>query len=86
MGDLKLYGSNKNEIDSLVRIAEDVTKDIGMKFDIDRCGVLTMKRGREVECEGIELRNGEEIWRRRLEKEGISTLVLWRKRIYLKKR
>ena len=32
MDDLKLYGSNQNEIDSLVRALEIVTKDIVMKF------------------------------------------------------
>ena len=58
---LKLYGSNQNEIDSLVRTVEIVTKDIGMKFCIVKCGVSRMKRGREVECDGIELGNGEEI-------------------------
>ena len=59
MNDLKLYGSNQNEIDSLVRIVKIETKDIGMKFGIDKCGVT--KRGNEVECDGIELKNGEEI-------------------------
>ena len=37
-----------------------MTKDIGMKFGIDQCGVLAMKRGKEVEYNGIELDNGEE--------------------------
>ena len=33
-----------------------------MKFDIDKCGVLAMKRGKEVvECNEIELQIGEEI-------------------------
>ena len=36
MDDLKLYGSNQNEIDSLVRTVETVTKDIGLKFGIDK--------------------------------------------------
>ena len=36
-------------------------KDIGLKFGIDKCDVLAMKRGKEVECNGIELQNGEEI-------------------------
>ena len=36
-------------------------KDIGLKFGKDKCGVLAMKRGNEVECNGIELENGEEI-------------------------
>ena len=50
-----------------------MTKDIGLKFGKDKCGVLAMKRGNEVECNGIELENGEEIgeetgsdWRRRV--------------------
>ena len=38
-----------------------MTKDISTKFGIDKCGVLAMKRGRETECDGIELENGEEI-------------------------
>ena len=49
MDNLKLYESSQNEIDSLVRTVEIVTKDIGMKFGIDKGGVLDMKRGREVE-------------------------------------
>ena len=36
-------------------------KDIGMKFGIDKCSVLAMKRGKEVECNRLELENGEEI-------------------------
>ena len=61
MDDLKLCGSNQNEIDSLVRTVEIVIKNIGMTFVIDTCGVLAMNRGKEVECNGIELENGEEI-------------------------
>ena len=38
-----------------------VTKDIGLKFGIDKCGVLAMKRGKEVKYNGIEFQNGEEI-------------------------
>ena len=61
MDDLKLCGSNQNEIDSLVRTVEIVIKNIGMTFVIDMCGVLAMNRGKEAECNGIELENGEEI-------------------------
>ena len=32
-----------------------------MKFGIDKCGVLAMKRGKELECNRIELENVEEI-------------------------
>ena len=61
MDDLKLYGSNQNEIDSRVRTVDIVMKDIGMKFGIDKCGVSAIKRVREVEFDGIDLENGEEI-------------------------
>ena len=36
-----------------------MTKDIGLKFGIDKCGAVAMKKGNEVEYNGIE--NGEEI-------------------------
>ena len=60
MDNLKLYGSNQNEINILFRAVEIVTKDICIKFGIDKCGVLALKREKEVECNGIELENGDE--------------------------
>ena len=38
-----------------------MTKDIGLKFGEDKSVVLAMKRRNEVECSGIEFKNGEEI-------------------------
>ena len=38
-----------------------MTKDIGLKFGINKCGVFAMKRRKGVECNGIDLQNGEEI-------------------------
>ena len=61
MDELKLCGSNQNEIDSLVRTVKIVIKNISAKFGIDKCSALAVKRGKEVECNEIELRNGEEI-------------------------
>ena len=61
-----------------------MTKDIVSKFGIDKCGVLAMKKGKEVEWNGIELQNGEELVR--LWKKGVSTLVFWRKGIYVRRR
>ena len=46
MDDLKLYGNKQNEIDSLVRTVEIVAKYIVMRFGINKCGVLAMKRGK----------------------------------------
>ena len=56
-----------------------------MKSGIDKCGVLVMKRGKEVKYNGIELENGEEIGQIG-EKKGISALVFWRKGIYASRR
>ena len=67
-----------------------MTKDIGMKFGIDRCSVLAMKRGKEVECNGIELENGEKI--SQIGEEGYKYLGILekgdicRKGIYVRKR
>ena len=36
-------------------------KNIGLKFGIDKCGVLAMKKRKLVQCYGIELGNAEKI-------------------------
>ena len=54
-----------------------------MKFSIDKCGFLAMKKRKEVECNGIELENGEEIGK--IGEEGYKYLVFWRKGIYVRK-
>ena len=59
MDDLKLYGGTQPDIDSLIRTVYTVTDDIGMRFGIDKCRVLAMRRGKEPECEGITIRSGE---------------------------
>ena len=51
MDHLKFSGNNQNEIDSLAKTVETVTKDIGIKFGIDNCGVLATNK--EVGCNGI---------------------------------
>ena len=53
MDDLKLYGCSQPDIDSFMQAVYAVTDDIGMRFGIDKCGVLAMRRGKKSECEGI---------------------------------
>ena len=57
MDDLKLYGKNSSQIDSLVQTVCSYSEDIRMKFCIDKCAVLEPERGRLVRSEGIELLN-----------------------------
>ena len=40
------------------RSVKIVSGDIGMKFGMDKCAVLKMKRGKQVQYEGIDLREG----------------------------
>ena len=53
MNDLKLYGKNENQVDSLVQAVRIFTEDIQMMFEISKCATLIMKRGKAVKCEGI---------------------------------
>ena len=58
MDNLNLYGSNDNEIDSLVKVVKILSGGIGMQFEFDKCAVLKMKRGKQAHCEGIDLGDG----------------------------
>ena len=57
-----------------------MAKDTGLKFGKDKCGILAMKLGNEVECNGIELENGEEIGQ--IEEEGYKSTLAKRQRGY----
>ena len=70
MDDLKLYGKNSSQIDSLVQIVWSYSKDIGMKFGIDNCAALEIERGKLVRSSGIELPNGERM--KEKDQEGTS--------------
>ena len=59
MDDLKLYGKNKEQIESLVNTVQLLSDDIGMKFGVAKCGMLVLKRGKVVESEGIVLPGGD---------------------------
>ena len=59
MDDLKLFGKNEEQIDSLVSTVHIFSTDIGMEFALRKCGVVTLKRGKIARCEGVELPDGE---------------------------
>ena len=61
MDDLKLYGKHDKEIDSLIKTVWQCSKDIKMDFDILKCAVVSLQRGKKTRWEGIQLPNGEEI-------------------------
>ena len=61
MDDLKLFGKNEEQIDSWVSTVHIFSKDIGIEFGIKKCGMLVMKRGKIVKCNGIQLPDSEAI-------------------------
>ena len=72
MDDLKLFAKSEERIDTLVRTVHIFSTDIGMEFGMKKCGILTMKRGKVVKCDGIKLPNNEVV--KEVEKEGYSYL------------
>ena len=72
MDDLKLYGKDERQIDSLVNTVQVFSDDIGMKFGLKKCGVLVMKRGKVVNYEGIDLPDGHRM--KTVEEDGYKYL------------
>ena len=61
MDNLKLFEQSERNIESLVNTVHTFGCDIGMQFGIEKCGVIIMKRGKMVTCDGINLLDGEKI-------------------------
>ena len=61
MDDLKLYGKDEREIGTLVGCVKEYSDKIGMRFGLDKCGVLVIEKGLKKKCEGIDLPDKERI-------------------------
>ena len=57
MDDLKLYASNAKSLESLIQTVHVFSNDIGMEFGVEKCAVLTMKKGKMANSDGIALPN-----------------------------
>ena len=57
MDDLKLYGRNESQLESLIQSGRVVnfSEGISMEFGISKCATLIMKRGKLIQSEGITL-------------------------------
>ena len=53
--DIKLYCRSEKGLDSLVQTICVFSEDIGMEFDIEKCTMLVMEKGKIVKSVGIEL-------------------------------
>ena len=72
MDDLKLYGKGENEMKGLVSTVEVFSQDIGMEFDIKKCEVIIINKGRIKSADGIELPSGEKM--KEIEEDGYKYL------------
>ena len=72
MDDIKLFGKNKEQIDTLIQTVRIITEDIKMEFGIDKCGLIVMQRGKVIKTEGIQLPDGSTI--KDIEEEGYKYL------------
>ena len=57
MDDLKLYASKEKSLESLIRTRRVFSNDIGMEFGVEKWAVLTMKKGKMANSDGIALPN-----------------------------
>ena len=61
MDDLKVYGKDKTEIESLVSTVQSISQQIGIEFGIEKCGVVVLKWGELCKSEGIHVINEQTI-------------------------
>ena len=55
--DLKLYASNEKSLELLIQTARVFSNDIWMEFEVEKCSVLTTKKGKMANGDGIALPN-----------------------------
>ena len=55
MNDLKLYASNEKSLLSLIQTMSVFSNNMGMGFRVNKCAVLTMKKGKMTNSDGIVL-------------------------------
>ena len=53
--DLRLDAASKDQLDSLIQSVRIFSQDIRMSFELDKCAVLEMKRGRKQHSSWVEI-------------------------------
>ena len=52
-----IFAKNEKEVEILIKTIGIYSQDIGMEFEIEKCAMLIMKKGKGNTTEGIELLN-----------------------------
>ena len=61
MDDLKLYADSDANLNTLVQIVHKFSRDICMDFGLDKCSKCTLKKGKKVASDNLQLENGTSI-------------------------
>ena len=72
MDNLKLFLKSEEQQDKLARTVYVFSTDIGIEFEMKKCGTLTIKKGKVARCKGIKLLNSEVM--KAVKKEGYTSL------------
>ena len=73
MEDIELFVKNEKDQETLMHAVRTYSQDVGMEFDIEKCALLEMKRGKRHLTDGMELPNHDNI-RTLGEKENLQIL------------
>ena len=57
MDDLKFYASNEMSLESLIETVHVFSNVTAMEFEVEKCAVLTMKKGKMATSDGIAFPN-----------------------------
>ena len=68
MDDLKLYASNDNELEGLLKTVKAFSDDIGMEFGLSKCAKATFKKGKLEQTKNVVLDDDSVI--KELDQEG----------------
>ena len=58
MDDLKLYAESEEKLDQLINAVYEFSADIGMDFGLDKCSKCTIRKGKKVAANNIQLNEG----------------------------
>ena len=61
MDDVKLFAKNEKELETLIHTVRIFSRDMGIKFGIEKCAMLVMKSGKRQLIDGMELPNKDKI-------------------------
>ena len=68
MDDLKLFASNDNELEGLLKTMKAFSDDIGMEFGLRKCAKATFKKGKLEQIKNVVLDDDSVI--KELDQEG----------------